>query len=61
MVANIETNGDQTAEPVRVRYGPRPDDTIPLSWAAEMLQEWRKVSRSGFGKALTHAALGDDG
>lgn len=48
------------AETDRVRFGPRPDDTIPASWAAAMLQDWRRSNQNAFGKALQRAALGTD-
>ena len=46
--------------PVRVKFGPREDDSIPLSWAHRMLTAWRAAQPGAFGRALQKAALSDD-
>lgn len=60
MATDSDVNGGQAPEAPRVRFGPRPDDTIPASWAEAMLMDWRRTSQSGFGRALQRAALGTD-
>jgi hypothetical protein len=46
-------------EAVRVKCGPRDDDTIPLTWAEAMLQELRSAHPLQFGKLLAKIAVGD--
>ena len=47
---------DITPEPVRVRFGPRKSQTMPLDWAEHILTELAKDPQK-FGKFLTNAAL----
>jgi hypothetical protein len=54
-----EQNG-QAQSPVRVSFGAREDDSIPLSWADRMLKTWRKTNPAAFGKALAKAAISED-
>lgn len=47
---------DITPEPVRVRFGPRESQTMPLDWAEHILTELAR-DPAKFGKFLTAAAL----
>lgn len=55
-------NGQAPAAPVRVRFGPRPNQDMPLSWAEYMLSEMREAQASNrkpepFGTLLARAAM----
>lgn len=41
----------------RIPFGPRPNQTMPASWAAVMLTHWRERHPAQFGKALAEAAM----
>jgi hypothetical protein len=47
-------------ETVRVKFGPRDDDSVPLSWAESMLTEMRRSSPNVFGKLLAKVVLNGD-
>ena len=54
-----ETGGQ---EPPRVRFGPRPNQTMPLEWAEIMLTQLCERDRKRFGDLLASAAVeGRDG
>lgn len=40
----------------RVRFGPKPHQTVPHEWAEKMLSRLFQINRAAFGKALQHAA-----
>ena len=46
--------------PVRVKFGPRPGQDVPLEWAAAMLTGWRERDAYGFGQALLRVQVGED-
>jgi len=51
----MDDNG-VTSVPVRVQFGDREDDSVPLAWAEDMLR-WLRVERpAAFQDALLHAA-----
>lgn len=43
--------------PVRVRFGPRDTQTMPLEWSEIMLTELSQRNRKLFGDLLTMAAI----
>ena len=47
------------AEP-RVKFGPRDNQTMPLSWAEKMLQIMFEKQRRAFGNLLREAVTGDE-
>jgi hypothetical protein len=47
-------------EPVRVKFGPRDDDSVPLSWAETMLKELLRRRAPLFRALLGDAATGAD-
>lgn len=42
----------------RVKFGPRDDDTIPVTWAEQMLARLYDVHRSQFGTILKYVVTG---
>lgn len=44
------------AEEIRVRFGPRPNQVVPLEWAETMLTELKRINPGLFGKLLVMAA-----
>ena len=49
----METQGNPPeTPPVRVRFGPGPDDTVPLSWADAMLTKLRADNPAVFGRLI---------
>jgi len=57
-----QLNGQREATPVRVRFGARPNQSVPLPWAEFMLAEMRDAQENGrkpepFGVLLARAAL----
>lgn len=57
MSETAEANG---APAVRVPFGDRPNQTIPLDWAEAMLRDWRERDPQGFGFVLARLATGVD-
>lgn len=52
----METQGNPPETPPgRVRYGPGPDDTVPLSWADAMLTKLHTDNPVWFGKLIVAA------
>ena len=54
-------NGQAPAAPpeeIRVRFGPRPTQVIPLGWAETMLTELKRINPGLFGKLLITASEG---
>ena len=54
-------NGQAPAAPaaeIRVRFGPRPTQVIPLGWAETMLTELKRINPGLFGKLLMTASDG---
>ena len=43
-------------EEIRVRFGPRPTQVVPLGWAETMLTELKRINPGLFGKLLVKAA-----
>lgn len=43
---------------VRIPFGPRPNQTMPASWAAAMLSLWRERHPAQFGKTLAEVVTG---
>ena len=53
-----EQNGQEPIqEPPRVRFGPRPTQTMPLEWAEIMLTQLCERDRKRFGDLLASAAV----
>lgn len=50
---------DNTDDLLRVRFGPRPHQTVPLALAEAMLTLWASRSRSTFGTYLRDATLAE--
>ena len=46
------------ADEIRVRFGPRPTQVIPLGWAETMLTELKRINPGLFGKLLVTASEG---
>lgn len=44
----------------RVKFGPRPDQDIPVSWAEKMLCKLYEKRRAQFGALLREVVTGDD-
>lgn len=42
--------------PVKVKFGPGQDDSVPLSWAVIMLTHLRETNPGQFGKLIIKAA-----
>lgn len=51
----MELETKQETPPVRVRFGPGPDDSVPLSWAEQMLTKLHADNPSWFGKLIMAA------
>lgn len=47
---------DETQSP-RVSFGPRPDDSMPLSWAEKMLTALKEKKPKQFGDLLRDAVI----
>ena len=45
-------------EEIRVRFGPRPTQVIPLGWAETMLTELKRINPGLVGKLLVTASEG---
>lgn len=41
--------------PARVKFGPGPDDSVPISWADTMLTELHRINPVMFGKLALKA------
>lgn len=52
---------DAALAEVRVSFGPRPSQSVPLAWAESMLTELATKQPNVFGKLLQAAALGTEG
>lgn len=44
---------------VYVKFGPRPNQEMPIEWAEEMLSNWREKQPAQFGKALADVVTAD--
>lgn len=44
--------------PVRVRFGPGPDDSVSLAWAEGMLTRLRETNPGQFGKLVVWVTVG---
>lgn len=58
----IEANGRVETAPVRVKFGPRPNQDMPLPWAEFMLAKMREAQENNtkprqFGDLLALAAM----
>jgi hypothetical protein len=51
----METQNPAETPPVRVRYGPGQDDSVPLSWAETMLTKLHTDNPAWFGKLIMAA------
>lgn len=56
--ANGPAPGMVRRDDIRVRFGPRPTQVIPLDWAESMLTELKKTKPALFGALLTAASDG---
>ena len=59
--AQLDKIKDGQAPPrdeIRVRFGPRPTQVVPLDWAESMLTELKRINPGLFGKLLTAASDG---
>jgi hypothetical protein len=50
---------DRKDEPVYVRFGPRDNQVIPVSWAEDILTRLAASNPAQFGKLLAKVALGE--
>lgn len=46
---------------IRVKFGPRPDDDMPLSWAEKMLMQLKETQPKVFARLLTSVVIGQNG
>ena len=53
-----QANGQAPPEEIRVRFGPRPTQVVPLGWAETMLTELKRINPALFGKLLITASEG---
>ena len=56
----MDQNGTSPAaddDEVYVRFGPRPNQLVPVSWAEEILQDYMHRYPSAFSKAIGKATL----
>jgi hypothetical protein len=45
--------------PVRVKFGPKPSQELPLEWAQEMLTRWRARDPKRWGEQLAEIVTED--
>jgi hypothetical protein len=52
----MEPEATQEAPKRRVKFGPRPNQTIPFEWAEDLLTQFAQHEPARFGAYLQHAA-----
>ena len=60
-ITHQQANGQASPAPpeeIRVRFGPRPTQVVPLGWAETMLTELKRINPGLFGKLLVAASEG---
>lgn len=55
-VAEPDTKNGSDGRKTRVRFGPKPHQTVPHEWAERMLTQLFQTNRKAFGVVLQHAA-----